>query len=78
MARSREVECSISYRTGGSVKTFLSFDFERDGAGVGEPECHRENREEDIVAIQVRGAAGLIPRGGKQRSVGLWPFLKAE
>ena len=33
--------------------------------------------EEDIAAIQVRGTSGWVPVGDRQRSIGLWPFLKA-
>lgn len=36
-----------------------------------------ESREEDIAVIQVRGTAGWVPVGGRWRSIGLWPFLKA-
>lgn len=60
-----------------TVKTFL-LTLREMGLVLGEPGCHRENREDDIAAIQVRGAAGLIPGDGRQRCVGLWPFLKAE
>lgn len=60
-----------------TVKTFL-LTLREIGPVLGEPGCHGESREDDIAAIQVRGAAGLTPGGGRQRCVGLQPLLKAE
>lgn len=77
VARSGEIEFHIPQDWQVTVKTVLSTLREM-GLVLGEPGCHRENREEDIAAIQVRGAAGLIPGYGRQRSVGLRPSLKAE